>query len=370
MTVNATQHGYLLLADISGYTSFIAGTELEHSQDILSELLEVIITTIKPQLTIHKIEGDAVFAYAPENKIPRGESLFDLIESTYVAFRDKREAAHRRTTCTCNACRAIPTLDLKFMAHHGEYFEQDIMGTRELVGTDVNLIHRLLKNRLTESTGWRAYAMFTVQGLEHLALPPEGLFELTESYDHIGDVKTYSLDLQLRYREITEARRVFISPAEAHQVLEYDYAAPRHIIWEWFNDPLKRGQWMTSEIIPILPVKGRIGAGARNHCVHGNKQVIVEDMLDFRPIDYYTVRHTPQGIPTSILLTFHFTPSDSGGTHARLLVKGEVPYLPEWFKRIFCRMIVQVQLLKMWRMEDIDELVGLDTGRAEEQGVP
>ena len=43
MTVNVTQHGYLLLADISGYTSFVAGTELEYSQDILSELLEVII---------------------------------------------------------------------------------------------------------------------------------------------------------------------------------------------------------------------------------------------------------------------------------------------------------------------------------------
>lgn len=39
-----TQHGYLLLADISSYTSFVAGTELEHAQDILSELLEAIIT--------------------------------------------------------------------------------------------------------------------------------------------------------------------------------------------------------------------------------------------------------------------------------------------------------------------------------------
>src|SRR3990172_5454796 len=112
-----TQRGYLLLADISGYTSFVAGTELEHSQDILSELLEVIITRFKSQLTIHKIEGDAVFAYAPESNISRGESLFKIIESTYVAFRDKREAAHRRTTCTCKACRAIPSLDLKFIAH-------------------------------------------------------------------------------------------------------------------------------------------------------------------------------------------------------------------------------------------------------------
>ncbi len=39
MIVNDTQHGYLLLADISGYTSYVATTELTHSQEILTELL-------------------------------------------------------------------------------------------------------------------------------------------------------------------------------------------------------------------------------------------------------------------------------------------------------------------------------------------
>ena len=34
MTVNETQHGHLLLADISGYTSYVASTELTHSQEI------------------------------------------------------------------------------------------------------------------------------------------------------------------------------------------------------------------------------------------------------------------------------------------------------------------------------------------------
>jgi hypothetical protein len=38
-----TQHGYLVLADISGYTSFVAKTELEHSHEILTELLELLV---------------------------------------------------------------------------------------------------------------------------------------------------------------------------------------------------------------------------------------------------------------------------------------------------------------------------------------
>ena len=119
-----TQHGYLVIADISGYTSFLAGTELEHSQEILADLLTTICEKIESVLTLHKLEGDAVFAYIPESKITRGETILELMESTYVTFRDKQVSMKRATTCACNACRNIPTLDLKFIAHHGDYVIQ------------------------------------------------------------------------------------------------------------------------------------------------------------------------------------------------------------------------------------------------------
>src|SRR6185436_5021763 len=137
-----TQHGYLVLADISGFTSYVAGTELEHANEILTELLELIIARFTPTLTLSKLEGDAVFAYAPEARFSRGEELVELIEATYIAFRDLVENMRRRTTCQCNACRAIPTLDLKFLTHHGDYIVQHVAGIKELVGSDVNLVHR------------------------------------------------------------------------------------------------------------------------------------------------------------------------------------------------------------------------------------
>jgi len=49
--VNETQHGHLLLADISSYTSYVASTELTHSQEILTELLETIIEKFKSLMT-------------------------------------------------------------------------------------------------------------------------------------------------------------------------------------------------------------------------------------------------------------------------------------------------------------------------------
>lgn len=363
MTVNETQHGYLLLADISGYTSYVASTELTHSQDILSELLELIIERFKPLLTIAKIEGDAIFAHVPESKIARGEAILELIESTYVAFRARRDAAHRRTTCTCNACRNIPNLDLKFISHHGDYFVQDIAGTKELVGSDVNLIHRLLKNHVSESTGWHAYALFTDHIFQHLDIQTEGLFECTESYEHLGEVRTLSMNLHARYKEIMDARRVVVTREEAHSVLECDYNAPPSVIWEWFNDPHKRGQWMTSEIVPILRPGGRSGAGGRNHCVHGKNQTIVEDVLDMHPYDYFTVSHSPPGWPTAILMTYRFHQTEFDKTHFVLTFKGEVPHAPEWLKKWFCGLILNMQILKMWKLDSINDLLAADLNK-------
>mgnify|MGYP001403948190 CR=1 FL=1 len=76
-----TEHGYLVLADISGYTSYLAQTELEHAQEILTDLLATIVDQFKQALTISKLEGDAVFANVNESNLPNGERLLELIES-------------------------------------------------------------------------------------------------------------------------------------------------------------------------------------------------------------------------------------------------------------------------------------------------
>ena len=61
-----TRHGYLVLADISGYTSYLAQVELEHAHEILTDLLETIVEKFKQILTVSKLEGDAVFANVDE----------------------------------------------------------------------------------------------------------------------------------------------------------------------------------------------------------------------------------------------------------------------------------------------------------------
>ena len=197
-----TQTGYLVLADISGYTSFVAQTEIDHAHLALSLLLETIVEKLSSLLTIFQLEGDAVFAYVEADRLPEGKSLLGLIDQTYLAFREKALALYAGATCPCRACKALPTLDLKFMVHHGDFIIRQVAGIQHLLGTDVNLIHRLSKNHVSESTGWRGYALFTNQGLEHMQTDKTSFVQQTESYEHLGEVKTYVMDMHARYEEM------------------------------------------------------------------------------------------------------------------------------------------------------------------------
>lgn len=199
------QSGYLLLADISGYTSYVAQTEIEHADMALSYLLETLVEQLSSLLTICQLEGDAVFAYLEENKLEEAKSLLELIDQTYVAFREKALALYAGATCPCRACKALPTLDLKFMVHHGEFLLQRVAGVTHLLGTDVNLIHRLAKNHVSESTGWKGYALFTDPVLKRMGNSKDKFFKQSESYEHLGHVDVYCMDMHPRYEEMKDA---------------------------------------------------------------------------------------------------------------------------------------------------------------------
>ena len=42
--LNAPEPACLVIADISGYTSYLAGVELDHAQDILADLMDTVVT--------------------------------------------------------------------------------------------------------------------------------------------------------------------------------------------------------------------------------------------------------------------------------------------------------------------------------------
>jgi uncharacterized protein YndB with AHSA1/START domain/class 3 adenylate cyclase len=327
------EHGYLVLADISGYTSYLAGVELEHAHEILTDLLEVIVDRFKRMLTISKLEGDAVFANVSNAQLPRPEALLELIEDTYLAFRRRRDSSQRRTTCDCRACQSMPTLDLKFFIHQGDYIVQDISGIRELVGSDVNIIHRLTKNHIADATGWKAYALLTQNALDGMNLGLEGLHEQVEAYEHLGEFKTFSMDMHSRYDKLVESQHMIISPEDADLVLTHDFNASLSTVWQFFTDPAILTQTMREDghWSVVARPGGRAGVGARNHCAHG-KGLMVYTYLDWRPFEYYTAEAV-EGKQTHWEMYLIESISDGKQTRLTVRIKISAP-LPKWLKRM------------------------------------
>ena len=68
-----THEGFLLIADITGYTRYLNESELEHAQDTLTALLELLVENTRSPLVISRLEGDAVISYGFR------EDIFQLI---------------------------------------------------------------------------------------------------------------------------------------------------------------------------------------------------------------------------------------------------------------------------------------------------
>jgi hypothetical protein len=190
---NRTDHGFLVLADVSGFTAFVTTTELEHGSDIIGTLLDEVIEHLSPPLEIQEIEGDAVFALAGEDFTPNPR-LLAVLDEAFAAFKSRQRAMLAADTCRCGACRQIGALDLKMVVHHGPFLRHTVAGRSRVTGTAVILVHRLLKNRVERKGG---YALLTEPVLRSLGIDGEraGLPTHTERYEYLGDIRCFVRDL-------------------------------------------------------------------------------------------------------------------------------------------------------------------------------
>jgi Protein of unknown function (DUF2652) len=188
-----TEDGFLILADISGFTAFVAATELEHGAQITGTLLETVMDRLSPPLEIQELEGDAVFALGPDRTIPDGSAVPGLLADAFTAFTEEQDRLASDESCACGACRQTARLGLKLIAHHGRFVRQLVGGRPRVTGPDVVLAHRLLKN----AVGAGAYLLLTEPALERVHVDPvaRGMRRHLVSYPHLGEVACFVGDL-------------------------------------------------------------------------------------------------------------------------------------------------------------------------------
>ncbi len=333
-SIGSSRHGYFVIADLSGYTRFVTENDLEHAQGVLHDLISLIIEQLGSPLEFVELEGDAVFVYAREEAVVNPERLLDLMEACYAAFRLRVEQMTRNTTCPCTACRSIPMLDLKCVAHHGRFVVQQTPKGPQLVGPDVVLVHRLLKNSVIETTGIQAYALLTetfvtrayppaevVSSVEQVrahstaasaASPTPGgaggrdaqadaaapsaaqttALDLPlhlEEVERFGTVRTRVLDLaacverhRSRFRENLDARTIDME-------IVTPIPAPARFVWGYVTDPVLRLRWQTDirGVRSMAAGNGRTDVGSSSHCDHGG-YVIEHLIVDWQPFSRIT----------------------------------------------------------------------------------
>lgn len=346
------QRGFILIADITGYTAYLNESELEHAQGTLTDLLELLIEHTQRPLIISRLEGDAVISYGLEDGFLSGQTFLETIETTYIDFRKAIELMVLNNSCQCNACANVSFLDLKFFVHFGAFVLQKISEHDELLGTDVNLIHRLLKNSVTEQTGIRAYLLCTDAAVDALGIEPgEPMVRHTETVADLGEVSMWITDMQPAFEAKAAEDRIEFEPSEVLGTFTLDIAVPQPAVWDYLSAPEFRGILVGSDRQEVSDRKaGRIAAGSTYQCYHG-KKAYPQVVLEWEPFDRVVIQQSLGG-PDSMVVDYQLSPIDAG---TRLASTAARPS-GEGLRRMMVKTILLVQaplaLRRMKRFRD------------------
>ncbi|MDQ4030586.1 MAG: DUF2652 domain-containing protein [Actinomycetota bacterium] len=259
--------GCLVLADISGYTSYVVSGPLEHAEDVVADVTESVAARLGSVLTLNKYEGDAVFGYGRDGTVdaPR---LLDAIDESYFTFRGRLAGMQQATSCSCKACAKLPDLDLKFVVHHGDFVRRGGRRSEELTGAGVIVAHRLLKNTL----GRGGYVLLTDAAVTVLGIDPSalGMREHVERYDDVGEVRCFVRDL--------EERRMLVGD-EADFEVGLELPVPPDTAWRYLTAPAERSRWHGDVDVA--------DATTADFCVDGRVR-FYEEILDWQPFSYFT----------------------------------------------------------------------------------
>ena len=185
----------LLIADIGGYTDYMLShrMSLAHAQVNTGRLLEKVIDAV-PDFDLIEIEGDAAFLARRADTLDSDATValtLDAAMAMHRAFHVERQYV-ATNLCPCNGCTQATNLKLKFVAHIGEVATQTIRQRRKLVGIDVILVHRMLKNPVEIPE----YLLLSEELYQSASTPiPGPAHEVSQDIEGIGLTRAYFVDV-------------------------------------------------------------------------------------------------------------------------------------------------------------------------------
>ena len=185
----------LLIADIGGYTDYMSTHRfsLAHAEVNTARMLDKMIDAA-PGYELIEIEGDAAFLSRKADARTDDAAVTEILQAAVAmhrAFHLERQNV-ATNLCPCSGCKEAGNLKLKFVAHIGDVATQTIQKRHKLVGIDVILVHRLLKNPVPIPE----YVLLSEElySTGETALP-ESMHEVSPQLEGIGTVRAYFVDV-------------------------------------------------------------------------------------------------------------------------------------------------------------------------------
>lgn len=271
----------LFIPDITGFTEFVNRTEIEHSQHIISELLENIIDSNQLGLEVSEIEGDAVLFYKT-NEVPDMADIYAQAKDMFLKFHSHLKFYDSRRICQCGACSTASNLSLKFIVHSAEIGFTTIKNKKKPFGTDLVLLHKLLKNDVK----YEEYVLFTYQYLEDNMQEIEhfsagALEDGFNEYDTIGAVSYKYLSLSHLLNEVpTPPPITYPEKMQNPVVMEHIFELPILDTYEYLSNFDLKKTWNrdVSEFKYEIGKVNRIGT--KHICIFKNGKAEFESVTN------------------------------------------------------------------------------------------
>ncbi len=344
-TNNTPQPALLFIPDISGFTRFVADVEINHSQHIIEELLEIMMDANEIGLEVSEIEGDAILFYR-FGKAPTAAELLAQVQRMFVRFHTHLKKYHTHRVCQCGACKTANNLTLKFVAHYGEITMNTVKKYRGLFGKEVIVAHRLMKNSIEH----HEYAMFThnlVQACPQWVDVDTAAWSPVqhggEEYDS-GKVSYCYLPLAPLMDLVPELTvEDYSIPGVKAKVLESEAVvdAPLEMVFNVVSDLPWRSKWIPGALPEVVDINSELTQAGQTHRCLANGPVIVAHGFETSE-NVITFTETDQ--EKSYCVIYTLTKLDEERTHLR-----SVSFIRKnFFKELMFRLFTKKKLEKVY----------------------
>jgi len=193
------QGAFFCVPDITGFTKFISTSDLSFSSSFIPGLLRRLVNANIIKMNVGEIEGDAIFFYRT-GRLPSVSAVARQCKLLFQTFHNYLQAVEKEDPENFAKHLADGQMGLKIIIHYGDIMAANIKGRTKLIGQNVIIAHKLLKNGIQEGE----YILLTkdytdkIKGKDITQWFPWGpLKEGSESYEFIGEVAYYYIPFEI-----------------------------------------------------------------------------------------------------------------------------------------------------------------------------